>query len=98
MYMKIHQTDLGRIVAVCDNKLIDTILSEGSKQIDLKNYKSFYVGKEVGADEVKKALDACSSANLIGKEAVEIAVLLELVDEKTIGYINGIPHVQIYKL
>lgn len=99
MYLKIHETKDGNIVAACDKELIGTII-EGKNGvcIDLDKYRNFYIGEIVGEEEIIKALKNFSSANLIGEKVVAIAVKEGLIRKNAIRYINTIPYIQIYQI
>ncbi|MEM2908841.1 MAG: DUF424 domain-containing protein [Candidatus Bilamarchaeaceae archaeon] len=94
-----HETKGGKIVAACDKELVGKVF-EGTdgECIDLKTYKDFYVGGIATENEIREALKSFSSANLVGKHVVEIAVKEGIVSEECIRYINGIPHIQIYRV
>jgi hypothetical protein len=96
--MKIHEQGKNRIVAVCDKELIGKVLEKGDIHLDLEKHRGFYVGEGAEKDEVEKALSEFSSANIVGKKAVGIAVSMGLVQEGDIIYINETPHIQIYKI
>jgi hypothetical protein len=98
MYLKIHDTQKGRVVAACDESLIGRVLEGGGAYIDLDMYRGFYVGTKAGKEELKQALGTFSSANLVGKETVDVAVSMGLIDKKGVMYINKIPYIQIYRL
>lgn len=96
--MRIHETARGRIVAACDRELLGSVLDDGKATLDLKKHKDFYEGSLADEVQLKAELKMFSSANLVGKKAVNAALELELVDENAIIYINRIPHIQLYRL
>lgn len=98
MYLKIHETDKGKIVAACDKELIGQILEEGDLYMDLKVYKDFYVGDLADKNSVKEALANFSSANLVGKKVVGIAVEEGVISPEYIKHIKDVPYIQIYKV
>ena len=98
MYMKIHETREGRIVAACDKELIGKVLDDGKIHLDLKLSKSFYVGELTTKEELKKALENSVSANLVGKNTVSVALEGGFAQESDVIYINTTPHIQIYKI
>jgi len=101
VYIKIHDTDNGSMVAMCDEQLIDKVLSEGDIVIDIKAYNSFYKGskvsKPVAIDMVGK-LDHIYSANVIGDESIEIALSLRIIDKKGIMRIGKVPYAHAYSM
>ena len=98
MYLKIHETRGGRIVAICDEALVGKVLQDGKAVLDLNTYKNFYVGHKANEKEVEDALKSFSSANIVGNDPIAIAIKLKLVSKDDIVYIKGTPHIQIYKL
>ncbi|MEW6748540.1 MAG: DUF424 family protein [Candidatus Micrarchaeota archaeon] len=98
MYLKIHQSQRGRIVAVCDEGLVGKVLTDEDVEIDLEMYRGFYVGEKATEQEVKDALKRFDSANLVGKGAVEAALALGLAERRDVMYIKKIPYMQIYRL
>jgi len=98
MYLKIHETQKGRIVAACDKGLLGQILDDGKVHLDLKAHRDFYKGKQAKEDDLKQALARFTSANLVGKKAVAVALEMDLADEESIIYINKVPHIQLYRI
>ena len=98
MYMRIHETPKGKIVAACDKELLGTVLDDGKAILDLLTHKEFYKGNPANAARLKDELKRFNSANLVGEKAVRVALELELVEEDAIIYINRIPHIQLYRL
>ena len=98
MYLKIHETKDGRIVAVCDDGLLGKIFQEGKAVLDLKTYINFYNGEKGKNSTIKKALQSFSSANLVGRESTAMAINLGLISKEDVRYIQGIPYVQIYRI
>jgi len=95
MYLKVHKTPLGEIVALCDAELIGLVLSEGKMRLDLKANASFYSGRKVGQSEAVAALKGAQNANLVGKKSVASAKKAGMNVGKPL-MISGVPHLQIY--
>ncbi len=98
MFLRIHQTGKGKVVAACDEDLIGRILDDGKAYMDLDRYRAFYVGEKAGKDEVKDALRSFASANLVGKESVSVALTAKVAGDDDIMYINNTPYIQIYNI
>jgi len=98
MYLKVHESPKGKVVAVCDADLIGKVLEGQGACMDLDRHRGFYMGKLVKGEFVEKALGSFSSANLVGKEAVGIASRMGLADDDSIKTIKGVPYVQLYRL
>lgn len=99
MYLKVHLSPKGKVVAVCDADLLGKVLEEeGGAFMDLQRHRAFYEGKKADAQDVADALRGFSSANLVGKEAVGIALEMKLADEGQLMRIGQVPLVQLYSI
>ena len=99
IYAKVHDTESGIIVALCDSSLINEILEEGDMTINIRDYSDFYKGSLMSADEAEKLFDMnIDSANVVGKEATDIAIKKGVIEENGILLIGKIPYAQAYKL
>ncbi len=98
MYLKVHDTPNGKIVAVCDKELIGKVLDDGTIFMDLDKNRSFYVGKIASKDEIKKELASFSSLNFVGKNAINLLLSLALVEKSSIEKVSSVPFVQVYDL
>lgn len=98
MYLKITEREGRKVVAACDKELIGKVFSQGKAMLDLKKYSSFYQGTECNPGELGKALSNFSSANLVGKKCVAVALEKGLAAESDLKYLQGIPHLHLYKL
>jgi hypothetical protein len=98
MYLKIHQTPKGKIVAACDQEILGTVLDDGRIYLDLKTHRGFYSGSLVDDKELREALGNFVSANLVGKRAVAVAIEMNIADKEDVMYINKTPHIQLYRI
>jgi len=98
MYLKIHESQRGRIVAVCDEELIGKVLKGDDVELDLDRYRSFYIGEKADDEQVRQALKRFDSANLVGKDSIEVALAMGLAGKGDVTYIKKTPYMQIYKL
>ena len=98
MYLKVHETERGKVIAVCDSDLIGKVLDDGKIFMDLDKNRSFYVGSFATKDEVCAALKSFNSINFVGKKCTKILISLDLVASASIEKVCGVPFVQIYEL
>lgn len=98
MYMKVHKSAKGTIVALCDKELIGKILEDRDRYIDLDKYRSFYVGELVTKEQARNALISFNSINVVGKKSVDLLIELEIVHPNDVVYIKKIPYVQVYNV
>lgn len=100
IYVKIHNSENGDIIAMCDSSLIDKIISDGELEINIRDYSDFYRGSLV---DRKKALGMINpkrmnSANIIGKESVEVAVEGNIILEESIRLTGKIPYAHAFRI
>jgi len=97
IFVKIHSTPAGKILAMCDEELIGKIFREGEAIIDLQKYKDFYVGEKKDEKEIKEILDdEITSINAVGERSVNLLINNSLATKKDVKRINGIAMLQIF--
>jgi len=94
--MKIYKQGKDTLVSACDEQLLGKKFRDGKLQIDAS--KTFYGGDRVDAKTLGNHLEEATIANLVGKEAVECAIRLGLVDKSSILRIQGVPHAQMIRM
>ncbi len=102
IYLKIHKSEHGAVVGMCDESLIDKTLEEGHVFIDIRAYSSFYKGELVSKENTLLALKALRgnvySANIIGKDSVELAITVGIIKKENVLKVKGIPYAQAYNV
>ena len=93
MYLKIHQSPQGKVIAVCDQELLGKTLQGDSFEFEVS--ASFYGGKEIGEDELKLCFTRAGSLNLVGRKTIECAIACGAVDPAAVCDIGGIPHAMV---
>jgi len=96
MILSERATDRGRLVTVCDDGLVGETFAEG--EVSLTVTEEFYGGESVSRDRVVAALADASVANLVGTEAVELAIEEGFVDEANVLAVDGTLHAQFLRL
>ena len=97
MFLKIHHVPgKGDVVAVCDRDLLNRTLRHGELEVCVD--EKFYGSSPATREEVKEALRGCSNANLMGEEAVSVAVEIGLITRDACIMIGTVPHAQIYRI
>ena len=97
MYLKVHRTPAGEIVALCDEELLGRVLSGKKLHLDLEAHSGFYMGKKVLQPEAVKALRGAQSINIVGKRSLAAAARAGFGTKKAL-LIAGVPHLQIYSI
>ncbi len=84
------------LVGACDEQLLGKKFKEGKFCLDVS--KQFYGGSRISAEALKHYLEEATIANLVGKQAVDCAIGLGLVDSSCVITIKGIPHAQMVRM
>ena len=69
---------------------------DGKFQIDIN--KDFYGGRVISIDTLIEYLKDATIANLVGKNAVNCAIKIGLIDPECVLKIKGIPHAQMVRM
>ncbi len=90
IYVKVHRSRESKVVAMCDEGMIGKRFEEKGLCLDVN--ERFYKGRLVDSDKARNYLHNADSANIVGKEAVDIALDLGIVSRKSIIIIKNVPH------
>ncbi len=98
IYLKKYTTDNGVMLAMCDVDLIDKVLTEGDLEINIKDYSAFYKGDIIDPKRAKVIINAeeIHSANVIGKEAVAVAIESAIIEKGHVKKIKDVPYAQAF--
>ncbi|MBN2095597.1 MAG: DUF424 family protein [Candidatus Aenigmarchaeota archaeon] len=84
------------LLAACDRELLGKTLKNG--ELDFLVRESFYFERFVGSPELAELLRASHIVNLVGEKAVECSIASGIVNRNSVKLIDGVPHVQIYRI
>ncbi len=93
IYLKSYSVNKEILVAACDSELIGRTFCEG--ELHLHVNEDFFKGQPADENEVKKALEEATIANLVGKRSVTCGIDSGVVDENCVIMIGGVPHAQM---
>jgi hypothetical protein len=96
MLLRERETAEGTLVSVCDADCLGETYADGAVTLDVT--EEFYGGDdavEASAEEVVAGLHRAQVANIVGVEAVRVAVEAGLVDEETVLDVDGTRHAQL---
>ncbi len=96
MYLKIHERQNRKIVAVCDEDLIGKTFEEKDLQLKISEY--FYKGSILSEQEIINILKDATNINLVGKKTIEVALKNNIISNDHIIKIQGVPHAQVFSL
>jgi hypothetical protein len=96
MILNERDTEDGLLVSVCDPDVLGETFEDGS--VSLTVDEEFYDGERVDEDAVVSSLARCAVANLVGAEAVEVAIEHGFVDEANVLDIEDTRHAQMLRM
>jgi hypothetical protein len=94
--IKIYKQGNDILIGACDKELIGKKFEEGKLQILVS--KEFYGGRIISIQSLIQYLKEATIANLVGKNTVECAIKIGLIDPDCVLKIQGIPHAQMVKM
>lgn len=92
MLVKVHRTDNGNLVAICDKELLGKKFIEDGLQLDLTS--DFYRGTERSESELAEILGSARIINFVGEESVALGLSRDLIEKKHTIRIGSVPHAQ----
>jgi hypothetical protein len=100
IYIKIHGSENGDIIAMCDSDLLGREIKEGEIEINLRDYSDFYKGELASGEKVVKMLkpERLLSANIVGRESVAVAVKAGVIDSASIKKVSKIPYAYAFRI
>ncbi len=98
--LKIHDHPRLLQIGIADEKVLGKVYEDKNGFLDLKDYADYYQGDEVSKEKLTEFLhnlknESRYTLNVVGKESV--GVIKKTFDCKE-KIIQGLPHVQIYKI
>lgn len=95
MILTERETDQGLLVTVCDRDILGETFEDG--EISLTVTEEFYGGERVETETVIETLDRASVANIVGTDAVALAIDEGFVKEERVLEIDGTQHAQFLR-
>jgi hypothetical protein len=94
--VKIHLYRGQMIIAICDSELIGRTLD--NKGVPFNVTESFYGGPSIGAEDLARLLKEGGNMNILGERCMAEAVKSGIVNTEQIILVEGVPHVQVYRM
>ncbi len=98
VYMKLMEVRGEKILAVCDEELLDAKLIDSEIGIVFHVNKRFYGGELVPVSYALMKAREATILNLVGEKIVEAAIREGLVHPEAVMRIAGVPHAQTVKM
>ena len=96
MLLKERETQEGLLVAVCDPDLLGETFEDGP--VSLTVTEEFYGSEEADEETVLESLARCSVANIVGTEAVALAVEHGFVEADNVLEVEETRHAQLLRM
>ena len=96
MYLKIYKNGEHVLVAACDQEVLGKTLKHGNAVVEIS--RGFYEGEDVSEEELQKALQGATTANLFGEKTIKCAIKCRLIDPDSVIMIDCVPHAQIFRI
>ncbi|MCO8242777.1 MULTISPECIES: DUF424 family protein [unclassified Haladaptatus] len=96
MILKERDTGEGLLVAVCDDDVLGETFENGDLSFTVS--EEFYGGDEADEDEVVSSLTRANVANIVGTDAVALAVDAGFVDETNVLEFDSTRHAQFLRM
>jgi hypothetical protein len=94
--IKIYKQGNDILIGACDQDLVGKKFVDGKFQINVT--KEFYGGRIISIETLIQYLKEATIANLVGKNAVDCAIKIGLIDPNCVLKIKGIPHAQMVRM
>lgn len=92
----IRKTEKGLLVAAADAELIGDRYEDDGVTLHVR--ETFYGDEPIEIETLVDALDGCFTANLVGPELIDALIAAGAVEEDEVKTVDGVPHVQLYRL
>jgi len=96
MYLKIYKNGEHVLVAACDEEVLGKTLKHHNAVVEIS--RGFYEGEDVSEEELQKALQEATTANLFGEKTIKCAIKCGLIDPDSVIIIDCVPHAQIFRI
>lgn len=96
MYLKIYKNGEHVLVAACDEEALGKTLKHGNTTVEIN--RAFYEGELVSEEELEKALQEATTANLFGEKTIRCAIKCGLIDPDSVIVIDCVPHAQVFRV
>ncbi|MEY7849339.1 DUF424 domain-containing protein [Natrarchaeobius sp. A-rgal3] len=96
MYLTERETPEGLLVAICDDDVLGETFEEG--ELSLTVTEEFYGGESVDEAAVIDSLARATVANIVGTQAVELAIDEGIIQAENVLEVEDTLHAQLLRL
>jgi len=95
-YVRIYRIEREVMAAICDQEIHGKTFEDDGIVLHIK--KDFYGNELKGPEEVSAALKDATIANLVGENAVALAINEGAITPENVIQVEGVPHAQMVKM
>lgn len=95
MILSERETERGLLVSVCDSEVLGETFENGD--VSLTVTEDFYGGEEADPETVVDSLSRAAVANIVGVEAVEVAIEAGIIEAQNVLDLDGTQHAQLVR-
>ena len=92
--IKLTEHENNSLLNICDSNLLGKTIKERSRKMDIGKY---YEQKIVNEQEASKLLLESNLINIVGEDAVDLSLKLEIGLKSAVKRINSVPFLLIFK-
>lgn len=82
------------MINICDLNLVDKVINKGDFAINIS--KEYFHDEEIDEEEAASLLKSSPMLNLVGKNAVALALGLKLAKENSVKVIEDVPFLMVF--
>ena len=98
VYVKVHETSSGRVVAICDEDLYGKTLYDPERNLYFHVGEPFYGGEPVAIEQAIVEAMQAPILNIVGEKIVSEAIRRGVIHPEAVIRIAGVPHAQAVRL
>jgi len=96
IYVKNNKNKGYEVLAVCDVDLIGKKVEDKGLKLDIT--ERFYKGALVSEEEAAILMKKAKNINIVGKNAIQIAIKTHIIQKEGVIKIKNIPHALIFEI
>ena len=81
---------------ICDSDLLGKTLNRDNFSIKIR--EEYYAEKTIEKEEAKDLLKQSDNINMVGKDIIDLSVIMGIGSEKGVKVIDGIPFLIVFKM
>jgi len=93
---RLYRTSQTTVLAVCDEELLGRVFREG--EVVLNVSEGYYGGDRCDQEKLRDLLREADIISLVGERCISVAVDANLAEWRFVKRVEGIPHLNVYRI